>query len=86
MTPTVLVHYDKTGEASFKISGDVALIIVDEASPSDRAYRYQTQTPLAEIMAIVGEEIGTSDDARHKALTWKIERAAQGLPALQAVK
>ena len=86
MTPTVLIHYDEAGEQSFKIAGDVILVVVDDRSPHDRAYHYRTQTPLAEIIAIVGDDVGSSDDAKHKALAWKIERAAQGLPALQEVK
>jgi hypothetical protein len=86
MTPTVLIHYNADGEQSFKIAGDVILIVVDDRSPHDRAYHYRTQTPLAEIIAIVGDDVGSSDDAKHKVLAWKIERAAQGLPALQEVK
>ena len=86
MTPTVLIHYNADGEQSFKIAGDVILVVVDDRSPHDRAYHYRTQTPLAEIIAIVGDDVGSSDDARHKVLAWKIERAAQGLPVLQGVK
>ena len=85
MTPTVLVHYNADGEPSFKIAGDVTLIIIDERTPHDRAYHYREQTPIAEIMAIVGDEVGSSSDQQHAALAHKIERAAKGRPALSLV-
>ena len=86
MTPTVLVHYNADGEQSFKIAGDVILIVVDDRSPHDRAYHYRTQTPLAEIIAIVGDDVGSSSDQQHAALAHKIERAAKGRPALSLVQ
>ena len=85
MTPTVLVHYNADGEPSFKIAGDVTLIIIDERTPHDRAYHYREQTPIAEILAIVGDEVGSSSDQQHAALAHKIERAAKGRPALSLV-
>ena len=85
MTPTVLVHYDAEGEQSFKIAGDVTLIIIDERTPHDRAYHYREQTPIAEIRAIIGDEVGSSSDQQHAALAHKIERAAKGRPALSLV-
>jgi hypothetical protein len=85
MTPTVLVHIDEDGEETYKISGDVTFVVVDERSPHDRAYQYRTQTPIADILAIIGDEVGSSSDPQHAALAHKIECAAKGLPALSLV-
>ena len=86
MTPTVLIHIDHNGEPAHHMNGDVRFVIVDDRAPHDRAYRFTAQTPLAEIDAIIGGQIGSADDARHPAIAARIVAALAAKPAWSVVE
>lgn len=54
---TVIVHYDEQGKVSYRVEGDVRLLIVDERAPDDRVYEISDRLTPAEISAIVGNDI-----------------------------
>lgn len=67
-------------------SADVRVFVVDERCPNDRVYELTQRFERAELLGMIGEsEIGHAGDARHKAVTNRINAAVDGKPHLRSV-
>lgn len=85
--PTVIVHIDETGWASYLIHGEARLLIVDERTPNDRVYQYDARSTADEIAAVIGDSrIGTTADDHLNARAHAAVAEMQGRPRLTLVE
>lgn len=89
MKAVVIVRFDEQGEQTYHVIGDeaVRLFIVDERSPNDRVYEWTRRDTADKIKEILGnDQIGSSQDKRHAAISHKVLAAIAGKPHMEVVK
>jgi hypothetical protein len=87
---TVIVHF-VAGEisAAYHVIGDgVRLFIVDDNCRNDRVFEYTRRGPASIFAELIpdGTEIGSPQDARHAAVSSRINAALDGRPRLSVVE